>query len=139
VIILDTAEICDVNGKILVKVTDRSYHVLRGNPGIMTKRQRPYQSESEAGDDAVTERVKRLAIESGAGSPLLLPYRDGSTLVSDVTQPHAQPVHGHKMGDEEDFETIYRDQALRLRELHFERVQRINLEKQFEKQNNSSN
>jgi hypothetical protein len=108
-------------------------------PAIMTKRQRPHQSEPDAGDDAVTERVKRLAIESRAGSPSLIPYGDVSTFVPDATQSHAQTGHAYSIVDEMDFATNYRDQALRLRELHFERLQRANLEKHHEKQNASCN
>lgn len=79
----------------------------------MFKRSRP-TSEWDGSDDAVMERVKRLAIESRAPSP----SNNASTTSDSVEQENSAAAAAQKAL------AIYREQARLLRALHFERLDR---------------
>jgi hypothetical protein len=99
---LDADDLSQTAAAIACGAGAKEATVTRGQ--TMAKRARSSPSAADAVEDAMMERVKRLAIESRTTSP-----------------PAQDSVSGE---DEFGVAACYRQQARRLRELHFERLHR---------------
>lgn len=87
---------------------------MRASTTAMSKRPR-HAWESDSADDAVMERVKRLAIGSRISSPVT-----NASIYSEPPLEDVDNLHG-----KQDTISMYREQARMLRSLHFERIRRV--------------
>jgi hypothetical protein len=98
----------------------------------MGKRPRPTASENEDGDEAMMERVKRLAIRSRATPPPFTPSDNVAELAFEPASSGGSLPRSAQGYEPLEATSVYREQALRLRSLHFERIGRSNLTRQHE-------